>query len=335
MNERTRAAAILLQYGKPDLTLRALASLIALEGPLPDLYVVDNPSGEGAAAAIETFFKGRAATEPDRFVVLPPDGSAPAPKAADCRMRLIKAPRNLGFGGGINLGLRAALKDPDLDFFWILNNDIEAAPGALRALTQRMALDPGLGVLCSTLCHRDLRIQAVGGRYNPWLGTTRHVLQGVPYAKALEAQRDPLPIDYGVGAALLVRRAVLDLAGPLPEDYFLYFEDLDWAMRVRQKARGFRLDYCLESQILHEEGGTLGAHQRKGFKETTLRADYYAQRNRLRFARRWFPFHYPLIHLSQIGVVLNRLRRGQWRLAALALALFLGWVPRRLRPSDP
>jgi hypothetical protein len=83
--------------------------------------------------------------------------------------------------------------------------------------------------------------------------------------------------------------------------------------------------------VLHQEGASTGANESEG-KKTTLLADYYYQRNRLRFARRWYPGRYPLVHLTQLLVFLNRVKRRQWALATLALGLFLGWVPNRLKP---
>ena len=332
----SRTAALILQYGRFDLTRRCLESLLAMTGETPDLFLIDNPSNTQARASANAFFKALAAEDPGRFLVIPEAIQQPPFEDPRVRLRLIPAPRNLGFGGGINLGLKAALEDPLVDFFWILNNDVIATPKALESLKDTMIARPDLGVLASTLLDPGLpmTIQAVGGRYNPWLGTTSPVLSGVSYDSARQGRFGHPAIDYGVGAALLVRREALEKVGLFPEDYFLYFEDLDWAERLRQRAPQYRLDYSLDSALFHEEGGTTGAGHRGG-KHTTPLADYYAQRNRLRFARRWYPRYYPLVHLSQLGVVLNRLRRKEWRLAALALSLFLGGRHKCPEAQDP
>ena len=332
-----RTAAILLNFRRADLTLACLESLVNMTSEMPDLYVIDNHSGEGSSRQIRTYLEALAASAPDRFQG-PDDVVSPETARSGGRPRirlvLIEAKTNLGFGGGINLGLRQALSFRDTKRFWILNNDIEVSPGALEALNAAMERDPSLGVLgcCLTRKSEPDRIQGVGGRYNPWLGTTRHVLSGLAYPKALELEDRP-PIDYVIGAAFLVRRAVLEQAGLFPEDYFLYFEDLDWSKRVRRSAPSFRIDYCLESRVIHHEGATTGAHDHGG-KTTNALADYYAQRNRLRLSRRWHPLRYPIVHLSQLLVLGNRLKRREWPLALIALGLFLGWVPKCLRP-DP
>ena len=332
-----KTAVILLNWRRPDLTLACLASLSALEGSAPDLYVVDNHSGDDSIPRIREGLKHLAEKEPLRFRYVPPvvadSEEVQDPENHRAILTLIESQQNLGFGGGVNVGLRAALLDPSIQLFWILNNDTEITPGALEALKGAFRQDSTLGVLGSCLCYQNRPeiIQGVGGRYRPWLGTTQHVLGGQRYEEVLAHPNRPY-IDYAVGAAMCIRREVLIEAGVFPQDYFLYFEDMDWAFTVRKNAPHWRIDYCLESVVLHHEGASTGANESEG-KKTTLLADYYYQRNRLRFARRWYPGRYPLIHLTQFLVFLNRLKRRQWPLAAIALGLFLSWVPNRLKPQ--
>lgn len=335
---RERVAAIILNWQRPDLTLGCLASLSELKGPLPDLYVVDNHSGDASVSLLIEGLKQLAQAQPQRWRYVP-DVHDPRPerhRIEDPRSRLIliESSQNLGFGGGINLGLRAALNCPETRFFWVLNNDTRVMPGSLHALRLAFKQNPALGVLGCCLCYLEKPdvIQGVGGRYNPWLGITRHVLGGELYSK-VSAGTDRPPIDYVVGAALCIRRAVLEEAGLFPEDYFLYFEDMDWAYTVRKKAPRWETRYSLESVVLHQEGASTGANEAEG-KKTNPLADFYYQRNRLRFARRWYPLSYPLVHLSQLLVFLNRIRRRQWSLAGIALGLFIGWVPKALRPPE-
>ena len=337
-NDPLKTAVILLNWRRPDLTLACLASLLALEGSPPDIYVVDNHSEDDSIPRIREGLKQLAREEPLRFRYEPraPNEHSNSGDPSDHRaiLTLIESSKNLGFGGGVNLGLRAALLDPTIQLCWILNNDTEIMPLALEALKRGFREEASLGVLGSCLCYQEHpeRIQGVGGHYRPWIGTIQHVLGGQPYQKVIAASTRP-PIDYAVGAAVCIRREVLLEAGLFPEDYFLYFEDMDWAYSVRKKAPHWRVDYCLESVVLHQEGASTGANEARG-KRTTYLADYYYQRNRLRFARRWYPGRYPLVHLTQLLVFMNRVKRRQWRLAALALGLFFGWVPNHLKPRS-
>jgi GT2 family glycosyltransferase len=327
-----KTAVILLNWRRPDLTLACLASLSALEGSLPDVYVVDNHSGDDSVPRLREALNQLATDQPHRFRAV---SHRPLTKIKaklgdhhPALLSLIESTQNLGFGGGVNLGIRAALENPEIRLIWVLNNDTVVRPDALYALQKDFIGDSRLGVLGSCLCYLEKPeiIQGVGGRYNPWLGTTRHVLGGHLYSEVIASLNRP-PIDYAIGAAICIRREVLQDAGLFPENYFLYFEDVDWSFRVRKRTSDWKIGYCLESVVFHHEGASTGASN-AGNRRTTTLADYYSQINRLRLARRWHPLRYPLIHLSQLLVVANRLRRRQWHLSVIALGLFIGWIPK-------
>ena len=71
------------------------------------------------------------------------------------------------------------------------------------------------------------------------------------------------------------------------------------------------LGYAPESLIYHKEGGSSGATNLGG-KKTTSDTDYFFLNSRLRFSQRYYPVLYPLIHLTLIGVMLNRIYRLNW-----------------------
>jgi GT2 family glycosyltransferase len=331
---KERAAVVILNWNRTQLTLNCLESVLKLENTHFRIFLVDNHSEISSLQSLRRELDFLASCHALSFKQVLINDMAPWTQNVDenADLVLLCSNENKGFGGGVNLGLRSALEDPTLRFFWILNNDTLAMPGAFQGFKRVFDENSRLGIVGSTLCYLDRPdvIQAVGGQYNPWLGTSRHVLEGSLYDPDAQADHQQ-KIDYAVGASLCIRREVLEAAGLFPEDYFLYFEDLDWAYRVRKTAPEWQTGYALESLVLHQEGGSTGANQSQ-VKKTTLLADYFYQRNRLRFARRWHPFRYPLVHLTQILVLINRLKRRQWQLAGIALGLFLGWVPTRLKP---
>ena len=317
---------VVLNWNGADDTLRCLESLGKLKGERPNILVVDNGSEDDSVARIREAINGL--SRRGDVVLELMGGEFPKEKVFEggkVILGLIKGSHNLGFGGGVNLGLRVALRDPRMTAAWILNNDTVVDQDALKALRSTLEKEPDSGVIGSTLLYLDKPdlIQAVGGRYNPWLGTTSHVLGHKPYSKEDRASVDPRTFDYIVGASLCIRREVLEKVGLLEEDYFLYFEELDYAERMKRVMPHCRLGYAPESLVYHKEGGSTGASDLGG-KKTCPETDYFYLTSRIRFARRYYPRHYPLVHLMLFGVLLNRLRRRHWASARTAALIFVG-----------
>jgi GT2 family glycosyltransferase len=237
----------------------------------------------------------------------------PTPGAADgadalADITLLQTGGNLGFAGGNNVGLRFALAR-GARYCWLLNTDTVVAPDALAALLRRVENDPGAGLCGSRLVYADPgdTIQAWGGaRYSRWTGATRLLGNGA-------ALHDPAPQDwvertmsYVVGASMLVRREWLERVGLMQEDYFLYFEELDWARRARGL---FRLAYAHDSIVYHKEGGAIGSHRDPARKSAL--ADRFAVRNRLRYTFRHDKLALPTIWLATLVAIANRIRRRQ------------------------
>lgn len=330
---------VVLNWNGADDTLACLKSLLQLKGPTANIIVCDNHSSDDSLVAISRELQSIAAQNQDyQYAQLEALKSLPSnlTESARAYLILVQTQANLGFAGGVNVGLRLALQDPAMKYAWVLNNDTRVDPNALEALLGTLALQPRVGLCGSTLLYMDdpARIQAVGGKYNPWLGISRHLLGQQTYSPDLCRSIDSSQIDYVVGASLLFRREALERVGLLSEGYFLYFEELDWVMRMQSIAPDFQLGYAPESLIYHKEGASVGARDLGG-KTSNYRSDYHFQTSRLLFAQRHFPWHYPLVRLTQLGVALNRFKRRQWLSFGLALALIVGWVPKHLIPKPP
>ncbi len=327
---------IVLNWNGAEETVACLDALARLQGVTPNIIVCDNHSSDDSFVKIKRQLAVMSASNAIyRHDLLEPGGSLPGEVAeSGCRyLGLVQTHANLGFAGGVNIGLRLALQDPSMQFAWVLNNDTRVAPGALQALVDTLSTQPNIGLCGSTLLYLDdpQRIQAVGGLYNPWLGTTRHLLGQAVYSPERCSTINTQQINYVVGASMFFRRDLLERVGLLSEDYFLYFEELDWAMRMQQVAPEYQLGYAPRSLVYHKEGATAGANDLGG-KTSSLTSDYYFQTSRLRFAKRYYPWRYGLVRLAQIGIALNRCRRGQWQSCGLALGLLVGWVPGKWVP---
>ena len=323
---------VLLNWNGWRDTIECLESLLRLTTPSVGVIVCDNASEDGSCEKIQLWAEGKIAAIPAN-PQLESLSSPPLPKplpllsltrqqaaraSADsaARLVLIQTGANLGFAGGNNVGLRYALADRECQYFWLLNNDTVAEANALDALLQHMRLHREVG-LCGSLnlsYHAPHQIQAHGGhRYNRWTGR-------VPASPRRPRHQPgtPPPIDYIHGASMLASRAFLEQVGLLDESYFLYFEELDWAMRSRGH---FDLGYAPDSVIYHKEGASIGSHSDRN--KRSLVSDQHLTRSRILFTRRHYPWQLPSVLLSVLAAAVYRLLRGNPKRAGVMLRAML------------
>jgi len=162
-------------------------------------------------------------------------------------VRLIEAPGNLGYAGGVNVGLRATR---EADAWWILNPDTQPAPDALAALVERLHAG-GCDAVGGPVLTFDGEVITYGGAWNSWLARTTSLRDENSGSGAIEGR-----LDYLCGASMLVGRRFLDVAGPLREDYFLYCEEVEWCLRAVQ--RGARLGFARGGRVYHLQGASTG-----------------------------------------------------------------------------
>lgn len=179
---------------------------------------------------------------------------------------------NLGFAGGNNLGIQVAQGD----FLFFVNNDTEWTPHLLDSLLKRFEKNPQMGVVSPKIryFHDPQRIQYAGfTQMNPWTGRNRAIGKNeLDYGQYDMAR----PTAYAHGAAMLVCRPAIEAAGVMPEDFFLYYEELDWCARIRKA--GFEIWYEPAGTILHKESVTVG-------QLSPLKV-FYQTRNRLIFMQK-------------------------------------------------
>lgn len=241
---------------------------------------------------------------------------------------VVLSPSNLGFAGGNNLAYRAAMDSVDADFVWFLNNDTEVEPDCLQRMIERMDEDPFIGICGATLvyAHDRKTVQAFGGaEYQPMSGGVREIGQGKAWPCSVNRDDVERRMSYVSGASMLVRSSFLEKVGLMTEDYFLYYEEIDWAERARRA--GFKLGYASNAVVFHKEGAALGSG--KSSQRSAL-AEYYGVRNRLLLTRRFFPWALPTVFLFSWAQVGKRLLQGHWRRARMMAAVLLG-----LRRSAP
>jgi GT2 family glycosyltransferase len=235
------------------------------------------------------------------------------------RFTLVANGENLGFAGGNNVGLRYALSCGDAEYCWLLNNDTVVDSFALAAMVERMKERPDAGMCGSTLreYYNRNNIQALGGAvYYKWFGIAWHIGRTIRGDVLPDQVLVEKKLDYVVGASLLVRSAYLQEVGLMAEDYFLYFEEIDWVTRGRGR---YSLAYAPESIVYHKVGASIGTATNPLHKSYTC--DYYTLRNRLLFSRRYNPYVLPAIYACLVCELLVRLLVGRWDLAGMICGL--------------
>ena len=200
---------------------------------------------------------------------------------------MLRAPVNGGFAYATNRALEVLLADPALDLFWVLNPDARAAPDA-AAHYARAGADGNFALMGgrTLFAAHDNLVQTDGGRVSRFTGLCSSVNWNVPLAEA------PLPdaasLDFITGANLVASRRFCDQAGLMREDYFLYYEEVDWAQR-----RGdLPLRFVPEAVVTHHGGTSIGTGS-VGRRPSPF-ANYFNHRGRMRFMLRFNPLMLPV-----------------------------------------
>lgn len=220
MADRPRVSVVVLSHARPALLAQLLRSLALQTWTDRETLVVDNASDASDAV---------------RAVV-----------AGFPQVRLIASPVNLGFAGGMNLGWRAAAGD----HVFLTEDDIVLAPDCVERLLAFAAGQPGCGVAAPLMLNRGTgTIRCAGLRIS--LGAVYR--QTVVGADTPDDGRLTMPVsvDAVPGAAMFVRRDLLALLGGFRDDFFLYYEDVEFCLRVRGK--GLTIDVEPGARVWHHE----------------------------------------------------------------------------------
>lgn len=185
---------------------------------------------------------------------------------------VIVSEKNLGFSGGNNLGIKAS----DSDFVLLLNNDTIIEDDTIKYLLERMESDSSIGGVSPKLKFNDSprNIQYAG--YTPLSPITLRN-RSIGYNEEDDGSYNlPHTTPYVHGAAMLIRRSVIDRVGDMPEQFFLYYEELDWSTTIREN--GYNLWYEPRCTVYHKESNSTGV-------DSPLKI-YYITRNRLLYTLR-------------------------------------------------
>jgi GT2 family glycosyltransferase len=296
MSERGTIGVVVVTFNSAPVIAESIESVFASKDADVAVVVVDNDSTDSTVQVIEDWASGRVPLSPRDDCPIQPLGPVAKPvhytvaqtgeAPQEAPLVIVRSPVNRGFAGGVNQGLEVLARRTDVNAFWVLNPDCVVPAGTAAAYLAAAAQGPFSLLSCRTFYYEHpSRIQTDGGRINRWTGVCRSIHAGQAPDTPLPDARD---LDYVTGANMVASRAFLEAAGPMTEDYFLYYEEVDWASR-----RGRLPIKLVDGAVVYHHGGTAIGSGTAARRASPF-ANYFNYRNRRLFARR---------HLSGSGPV--------------------------------
>lgn len=194
-------------------------------------------------------------------------------KNAFPKLIYIRSEQNLGFAGGNNLGIKYAKGD----YLLFLNNDTEITGNLISELTHELESNTDVGLVSPLLLYYDNPsiIQYAGFTEMDYL-TCRNIGIGEREINSGQYDNDSRQTGFCHGAAMMCRKSDLVLVGQMEENYFLYYEEIDWCEKFKRS--GKKIWFTGRTSVLHKESVSVG-------KESPIKT-YFMTRNRILFIRR-------------------------------------------------
>ncbi len=246
---RDRVAVVVLDWDGGADAVRAVESALATRYPQLDVILIDNASAEPVLERVRDVH----------------------PEVLTHRN-----PRNLGYAGGNNVGIRLAL-ERGADFVLLLNNDARLHREAILELLAVARRDPSVAAVGAKVLSADRpgHLWMAYGEVSWRQSLVRLVGQGARDGPRFSTERE---VEWVSGCALLLSRRGLEDVGLLDEEFFAYHEEVDWCARAR--ARGFRILFAPRAIAYHRGEGSSGGGA------YVSRKQYLAARNAVLFVRR-------------------------------------------------
>jgi N-acetylglucosaminyl-diphospho-decaprenol L-rhamnosyltransferase len=253
-NAGARFSVVIVNYNGGTMLQECVQSALDEGVPAPHILVVDNGSHDGLLDSL------------DRKV----DG-----------LTVIRNSCNAGFAKAVNQGIKRTLAERSpSEFILLLNNDAQLEPGALQAFADGFDSLPNLAIAGGQLHYPDGRLQSA---FAPLPSLAEEILPRF-LLKLISPDRfrrkslndNPMAVECVLGACLCVRTSRLPRLGLLDEDYFFFFEEIEWCQRARRM--GADVYYLPNARANHSHGHT--ANRFRG----PSRVEY--QRSKLTFFRK-------------------------------------------------
>lgn len=242
----TPIPVVILQYGKLDLTKACIESIRKQTVPV-HVFLVD-----GCSPGVEKKELDELAALSDQYLFLN---------------------KNLGYAGANNKALQELVDAKKYEYVFILNNDTVVEPDCLANLLTVFQHHPQTAQVCPQVFYPSGALQSVGGKIRRDIFEPQLLGHLENPAEFVTAEK----VDFAPGAAMLVRMSAIEKVGLLPEEYFLYSEDVDWSFQFIKA--GWEVWSCPEARVVHYESASSGA-----FSATKA---FYLTKSHVLLAKRW------------------------------------------------
>ena len=218
-----RVFIIVLHYGDIRQTIRCIESIQKFERNYIQIVVVDNTKSQNLAREFRSTKK----------------------------MHIIRNSKNLGFAGGVNVGIQYALAKKATHVL-LINNDAYLQQEIIQTMVKFFQKNTQSGIVAPSIefYMNNTRTFDLGGKVNRIIGRTSHRnVQKI-------TQHNPLRVDYVSGCCMCIKSEVFSKVGLFDERFFLYYEDVDFCLRARSK--GYYSYVLPDISIFHELSSAVG-----------------------------------------------------------------------------
>lgn len=258
-----KVAIIVINWNGWKDTIECLESIYQMDYSNFDVIVVDNASVDESISKIKKYCEGKIELKSDFFKyskeVKPLKIVECGEEEIECASKiknsnenrmitLIKNDKNCGFTGGNNIGISYAIDALNAEYILLLNNDAVVDPHLLNELI-KAAFSSSTCILGPTVYdyYNRIKIQSAGVKLYPKLGYQKILgLNEIDKGQFKEISA----VDYVSGCALLAKSEVFNEIGLLDDDYFLYWEEVDWCFRANKA--GYMIVHVPNAKIWHK-----------------------------------------------------------------------------------
>lgn len=252
-----KLSILIVNWNTRDLVVKCVNSILKHAPPFAwEAVVVDNGSADGSADVLTNLF------------------------GHNKKIKIIQSLRNLGFAKGNNL----AYKNCSGEFIFLLNPDAEVTDGALEKLVSYLDGHADAGIVGPTMINPNGTLQSSVRRFpgiwsslmvfsglHRFIRQKRYLMDGFDYGREAD-------VDQVMGAALVTRRSIIEKLGFLDENFWLWYEEVDFCRRV--KNAGYQVRYYPGATVIHHFGqgfSQIAVYRRKKIAAKSL--VYYFKKN--------------------------------------------------------